>query len=257
LPYLKKPTIHLYYEIIGEGTPIVFIHPPVMGSETFRYQKKLAEHYQLIFIDLVDSGRSSKRVEETSVTDQAKMVYALVSKLNLPPVIICGYSNGGSTAQEFALLYPELTKGIILFGGFPEVSTFLLGREFDLGIWAAKNQMINLFSFVLPTAHFRSKQHQKEMAHFINQADAPTLKKIYEDGKHYKSTDRLPQINVPVLLIYGTRDIVARPYIRKFYKLLKDLEVVLVEGVAHQVPTKRPAQSNVIIDDWIKRKQLG
>lgn len=257
MPYLTKPNFHLYYEIHGEGTPIVLIHPPVMGSETFRYQKKLAENYQLIYIDLVDSGRSTKRTEETTVKDQAKMIHALVSNLKLPPVIVCGYSNGGSTAQEFALLYPELTKGIILIGGFPEVSTVLLRAEFELGIWAAKNKMLNLFSFGLPAAHFRSKHHQREMAHFIKQSDGPTLQKIYQEGKRYVSTDRLKQIKAPVLLIYGKRDIVARPYVRTFFKELKDLDIALVDGVAHQVPTKKAEQCNAIIDGWIKRKQIG
>ncbi len=247
----------MYYEVHGEGTPIVFIHPPVMGSETFRYQKKLAERYQLIYIDLVDSGRSSKRTQETTVADQAKMVHALVTQLNLPPVIVCGYSNGGSTAQEFALAYPEQTKGIILIGGFSEVSTMLLGAEFELGIWAAQNKMLNLLSYGLPAAHFRSKHHQREMAHFIKQADGPTLKRIYEEGKQYVSTDRLKQITVPLMLIYGKRDIVSRPYMMKFYKEIRDLDVALVSGVAHQVPTKRPEQCNAIIDSWIKRKQLG
>lgn len=256
MPYLTKPNLHLYYEVHGEGTPIVFIHPPVMGSETFRYQKKLAEQYQLIYIDLVDSGRSSKRTNETTVTDQAKMIHALVSKLDLPPVIVCGYSNGGSIAQEFALRYPKRTKGIILLGGFSEVSTFLLGAEFELGKWAAKKNMLNLISFGLPAAHFRSKHHQKEMAHFIKQSDGSTLQKIYEEGKQYVSTDRLKDIQVPVLLIYGKQDFVGRPYMVKFYKELKDLDIVLVDGVAHQVPTKRPDQCNTIIDGWIKRKQL-
>ncbi len=247
----------MYYEVHGEGTPIVFIHPPVMGSETYRYQKKLAEQYQLIYIDLIDSGRSSKKTQETTVTDQAKMIHALISKLNLPPVIVCGYSNGGSIAQEFALLYPEQVKGIILIGGFPEVSTTLLGAEFELGIWAAKNKLLNLLSFGLSAAHFRSKHHQREMAHFIKQSDGPTLQKIYEEGKRYVSTDRLNQITAPVLLIYGKQDLVGRPYIKKFYKKLKDLDVALVSGVAHQVPTRRPEQCNAIIDSWIKRKKLG
>ncbi len=227
-----------------------------MGSETFRYQKELSQYYQLIYVDLVDSGRSTKRVEETSVSRQAEMVHALIQKLKLPPVVVCGYSNGGSIAQEFALRFPEKTRGVILIGGFPEVSTFLLGREFDLGIWAAKNEWLPLFSYVLPAAHFRSKQHQKEMAHFIKQADAKTLQTIYTEGKQYVSTDRLNQLSVPVLLIYGENDIVARPYIKMFYQQVQDLQVVLVSGVAHQVPTKRPAQCNEIIKGWMTRKQL-
>ncbi len=225
-----------------------------MGIETFQYQRALAEEYQLIFLDLTDSGRSAKRAPQTSVTDFATLAHSLIKKLNVTSVIVCGYSNGGSTAQEFALLYPEVTKGVILIGGFPEVSSLLLEKEFDLGIWAAKNGLMNLFSFVLPTAHFRSEKDRKKMEFFIRRGDAVTLQKIYEQGKRYASTDRLKQITVPVLLIYGKRDAVAPLYTLMFYAELKELDVVFVEGVAHQVPTKRPGQCNVIIDSWIKRK---
>ncbi|MCL7747592.1 alpha/beta fold hydrolase [Halalkalibacter alkaliphilus] len=257
MPYLKSNEAHFYYEVHGEGTPILFFHPPVMGIETFEYQRALAENYQLIFIDLTDSGRSSKRSEKTSVTDFAEIAYSLVVKLGLDPVIVCGYSNGGSTAQEFALLYPELTRGVIIISGFPEVSSFLLEKEFNLGIWAAKNELLNMFSFVLPKVHFRSKIEQQKMAFFIKRGDAPTLQRIYQQGRDYVSTDRLKQITVPVLLIYGKLDAVSPLYSLTFFKELKDVDVVLVSGVAHQVPTRRPDQCNSIIDSWIKRKQLA
>ncbi|KHF38769.1 alpha/beta fold hydrolase [Halalkalibacter okhensis] len=257
MPYLKSNKAHYYYEVHGEGTPILFFHPPVMGIETFEYQRALAENYQLIFIDLTDSGRSMKRSEKTSVTDFAEIAYALVMKLGLSSVIVCGYSNGGSTAQEFALLYPDVTKGVIIISGFPEVSSFLLEKEFNLGIWAAKNELLDLFSFVLPKAHFRSKREQRKMAFFIKQGDANTLQRIYEQGRDYVSTDRLNQLTVPVLLIYGKLDAVSPLYSLLFFQQLKDVDVVLVNGVAHQVPTKRPDQCNAIIDSWIKRKQLA
>ncbi|GAE26854.1 hydrolase [Halalkalibacter wakoensis JCM 9140] len=257
MPYLKSDEAHFYYEVHGEGTPIVFFHPPVMGIETFEYQKVLSKKYQLIFIDLTDSGRSSKRAEQTSVSDFAKLAYILVSKLELDSVIVCGYSNGGSAAQEFALAYPEMTKGVILISSFPEVSSFLLSQEFNLGIWAAKNELLNLFSIVLPKAHFRKKEEQRKMAFFIKQGDSSTLKKIYEQGKQYVSTDRLKQLNVPVLLIYGKLDAFTPHYSLAFFKELKDADIVFVSGVAHQVPTKRPDQCNAVIDSWITRKNLN
>ncbi len=225
-----------------------------MGMETFQYQRKLAKEYQLIFLDLTDSGRSAKRAQQTSVNDFAKLAHALIKKLNITSVIVCGYSNGSSAAQEFALLYSEITKGVILLSGFPEVSSYLLDKEFNLGIWAAKKELINLFSFVLPGAHFRSKKDRKKMEFFIKQGDAATLQKIYEQGKQYVSTDRLKDIQVPVLLIYGKQDTVSPCYTLMFYPEIKDLDVVFVEGVAHQVPTKKPDQCNAIIDSWIKRK---
>lgn len=257
MPYFKHGDLNLYYEVHGKGTPIVFFHPPVMGHLTFRFQRPLAEHYQLIFIDLLDSGRSTRRYPVSSVTDLAKLVHAIVVKLKLKQVILCGYSNGGSIAQEFALRYPDRTSGLILIGGFPEVSTLLLEKEFDLGIWAAGKQLMTLFSYVLPMAHFNSQACREEMAEFIKRADGETLKRIYEVGKRYVATDRLETLSVPLLLLYGTRDLYMRSYLLPFCQKVKDIEIVMVSEVAHQIPTKRPDECNTIIENWIKRKSLA
>ncbi|MCM3714225.1 alpha/beta hydrolase [Alkalihalobacillus oceani] len=256
MPYFQENDVKLYYETDGEGTPIVLLHPPVMGHLTFRFQRPLAKHFKLIFVDLLDSGRSTKHSSAANVTELARLTHSLLKKLNVKKVIVLGYSNGGSIAQEFALRYPESTAGMILIGGFPEVSSFLLKKEFELGIWAAGKELISLFSFVLSRAHFTSHKEQQEMAGFIKKADGETLKRIYEDGMNYVSTDRLAQIKVPVLLLYGKRDRYMRTYLLPFCRHLADLEIVIVSEVAHQVPTKRPEECNQIIKSWLLRKKL-
>ncbi|MBP3952759.1 alpha/beta fold hydrolase [Bacillus suaedae] len=256
MPYIETEHYHIYYEVHGEGQPIVFIHAPVMGHLTFRSQKPLAEHFQLIFIDLLDSGRSTKHTEgqDLSIRAFADIVYTVVSTLDLKPVVLCGYSNGGSIAQEFALAYPKHTAGLIMISAFPEVSSFLLSKEFDLGIWVAKHQWLPLLSTVLTKAHFKSKEEQKEMARFITNADGQVLHQIYERGKAYAATGRLKEINVPVLAVYGKLDMVTSRYMVPFVEGISDVEVAVVSGVAHQVPTRKPTECNQIIKSWISRK---
>lgn len=257
MPYLKKKDLHLYYEVHGQGRPIVFLHPPVMGHVTFQYQRPLGEHYQLILVDLINSGRSKKRDEKVSVPELAELVYELVRKLEIEPAILCGYSNGGSIAQEVALSYPGIVAGVVLIGCFPEVSTFFLKKEFQLGVWAAEKELLHLFSYVLPTAHFREKKDREAMAYYIQQADSETLKSIYERGMEYNATDRLKELRVPMLLLYGKQDFINQSYMVHFLQEVKDVEIVQVSGVAHQIPTKRSDECNAIIHSWMKRKQLA
>ncbi|UTW70825.1 alpha/beta hydrolase [Anaerobacillus sp. HL2] len=46
-------------------------------------------------------------------------------------IVVCGYSNGGSIAQEFALTYPDRVLGVILMGGSQKLIHFYLEMNFD------------------------------------------------------------------------------------------------------------------------------
>lgn len=254
MPYVRENGPAIYYEIEGNGTPIVFVHPPGMGHVTFHLQRRLAEHYQIIFLDLRGNGRSGRTKDPVTVEDMAQDVVRVVDHLNLDKVIVCGYSNGGSVAQEFALRHPEKVSGVVLCGGFPEVSTFLLEKEFELGIWGAKNHLMPLFGQVLARSHYKEKQNINILNDYVKKTNPDLLQTMYENGLEYRCTDQLQHIEVPLLLIYGSRDFYIHFYQLEYAKRVKDLEIVHVSKSTHQVPTKFPDEFNAIIKSWVTRK---
>ncbi len=255
MPFTTEKDVNIYYEANGSGTPLVFIHPPGMSHATFVEQHPLAKSCQLILIDLPGNGYSTK-LDAVSMENLTRYVLAVLERLGLEQVVIAGYSNGGSIAQEFALRYPERTAGLILIGGFSEVSSFVLENQFKLGIWGASKQLIPLFAFILSRGHFKQHAKQKSLSNMIMKTDPQTLKMTYEAGLAYRSTKRLAAIHVPLLLVYGNRDFHMHSYALDFCQQVKDIELVYVSGVAHQVPTKRPNEANHVITNWLKRKKL-
>lgn len=137
MPYISiNSRVRLYYEEKGNGTPLLFIHPPGMGHVVFCRQKPLARDFRLILYDMRGNGRSSPSDGPITVPLLADDVSVLLRSLGIGRAIICGYSSGGSVALDFALRYPQHVKQLILIGGFPEVCTPLLWGEFWLGISA-------------------------------------------------------------------------------------------------------------------------
>ncbi|MDV2684556.1 alpha/beta hydrolase [Alkalihalophilus lindianensis] len=257
MAYASYKGTKIFYEVRGRGLPLVFIHPPAMSHLTFRYQYPLSFLGKVVVLDLPGNGHSKdKNTKALSIEEQAECVRVVLKKLRAKKAIIIGYSNGGSIAQEFALRFPEITSGLILLGGFPEVATFMLDKEFKLGMWAAKKRWMSLISYVLPKAHFKNKIHAKEMQSIIQEVDPNWLSETYKIGHEYQSIHRLNQLNMPLLLVYGKQDIIMHHYIYDFVKKAHDVEVVLVSGVAHQVPTKRQDECNQVISEWLKRREL-
>ena len=118
----KTNGIDLYYELHGNGQPLVLI--PGLGYDGWMWHRMipgLAEHFQVISIDNRGAGQSAKPPGPYSATLLAADVVGLLDDFGLPRAHILGHSMGGFIAQALALDYPERVDKLILsatnFGG--------------------------------------------------------------------------------------------------------------------------------------------
>lgn len=255
MPFAKhRDSTEIYYETYGEGTPILFIHPPAMGHVTFKRQRPLADYFKIITVDLRGNGRSTNQADKITMSLIVEDLLAVIDKVGASKVVVCGYSNGGSIGQEFCLSYPDRVAGLILCGGFPEVNSFLLRNEFRLGIYAAQFKLMKLMSFALATAHSRTKLFEMELEDYVKKTDPEVLRHMYNEGLHYTSTDRLHELTVPLLLVYGANDNYVHHYQNIFLeKVNTNVDVVYIDNAKHQIPTKHANELNKIIYNFIQR----
>jgi pimeloyl-ACP methyl ester carboxylesterase len=239
--------IRLYYEDNGTGQPLVFVHPPGMGSIAFSNQKSLSEYFRIITYDMRGNGKSSPSDQPITIHLLANDLRALLETLQIKKAIVCGYSNGGSIALEFALTYPERTEKLILIGGFSEVCTPLLFGEFLLGIYTVKNHGIPFLAKVLGLAHGKHYAEKKAIEQYVRLANVGDLYQMYVEGFRYNCTDRLSLINTPLLLIYGARDKYVHSYQYIFKQHIPHTDVIYISKARHQIPTKYCNELNSII----------
>ncbi len=245
----------IYYESYGEGTPILFVHPPGMGHLTFKKQRPLEKDFQVITVDLRGNGRSGNRSNKITMQVIVEDLLAVMDELNVDKAVVCGYSNGGSICQEFALTYPEKTLGVMLCGGFSEVNSFLLRNEFRLGIYAAQFKFMKLIALALANAHTKSKLFEMQLEDYVQKTKPEVLHHMYKEGLHYKSTDRLQELTVPLLLVYGANDRYVQHYQHLFLKNVQTpVDIVYISKAKHQLPTKHYHELNAIFKQFIKRR---
>lgn len=252
MPYISiGQAFEMYYEVNGEGTPIVFIHPPAMGLVTFKKQDKLAQKYKMITYDMRGNGLSGFTDDKITIPLLAHDLRQLLDFLHIGEAVICGYSNGSSVALEFALLFPERTKAIILSGGFPEVDSFLLLQQFRLGIVTARYKGIRLLGKVLALSHTKEKLFQQEIYNYIQKVNPSILYQMYQEGLNYNCTVRLSQLKKPLLLVYGGKI----HYLHKHYKLFEsyvlNTHTIFIGAARHQIPTKHYLEFNKIVDQFM------
>lgn len=106
--------VELYYEVHGQGDPLVLIAGLTAHSGNWPLQVPVfAEKRKIILIDNRNSGRSAV-TEDGSVSDMADDVAALMDELGISSADILGRSMGGYIAQEVALRHSSRVRRMIL-----------------------------------------------------------------------------------------------------------------------------------------------
>ncbi|HET9135676.1 MAG TPA: alpha/beta hydrolase [Candidatus Kapabacteria bacterium] len=113
--YVDVNGLKLYYEIHGEGKPLVLIHGGLMAIEGFGpVLPMLAKGHQVIAVDLQAHGRTADIDRPFSIQAMSDDIVGLLKHLNIPKADIMGYSLGGGVALQVAIRHPEVVNKLVL-----------------------------------------------------------------------------------------------------------------------------------------------
>lgn len=257
-----------YYEICGEGSPVLLLHGFTGTSATWsNVMVQLEDRFQLIMIDLPGHGRTktdTPRTMDMCCYDIAQ----LLDRLNIANVHFLGYSMGGRTALSFAMLYPDKVRSLILESASPGLEseqqrTQRIKNDESL---ARKIEFEGLKSFVDFWENIPLFATQKRLP--LNVQDEIRRERLSqtEEGLsaslRYMGTgiqphwwDDLHRLECPVLLIVGEED-------RKFVKLnerMKELfrfsSLNIVHGAGHAVHIEKPEFFVKLVSSFLKKHE--
>lgn len=122
--------VELYYEIHGEGAPLVLLHGGVTPSEMFGVPlAEMSKHHRVIAVHMRGHGLSSDADAPWSCELMADDVAALLDHLGIGEAGVMGYSLGGGVALQLAIRHPEKVARLVAIsiafrnegGDYPEV----------------------------------------------------------------------------------------------------------------------------------------
>jgi pimeloyl-ACP methyl ester carboxylesterase len=106
--YADVNGINLYYETYGAGRPMILLHGGLGSGEMFGPNlPTLADHHQVIVVDLQGHGRTADIDRPLDVRLMAHDIAALIDHLGLEKPDVVGYSLGGGVAFQVAIQHPE------------------------------------------------------------------------------------------------------------------------------------------------------
>jgi len=106
--YAEVNGINLYYETHGTGRPMILLHGGLGSGEMFApILPTLADHHQVILVDLQGHGRTADIDRPLDVTLMADDVAALIGHLGLERPDVVGFSLGGGVALQVGIRHPH------------------------------------------------------------------------------------------------------------------------------------------------------
>jgi len=107
--------LEMYYEIHGEGEPLILLHGGAGAIEMFgEVLPLLAEGRRVIAVDLQAHGRTADIDRPMTFEAMADDVAALIEHLELGAADVMGYSLGGGVALRTAIQHPEVVRKLVL-----------------------------------------------------------------------------------------------------------------------------------------------
>ena len=140
MPFVTNQGVRIYYEVEGEGEPLVLYHGLTGSGERWRdtgYVAGLADTYRLVLIDARGHGQSDKPHEQFSYgrLRQASDVVAVLDDLCIDRARFWGHSMGGDIALTLGRHHPNRVGPLVVTGYSPFAADGEQAAE--MAAWAA------------------------------------------------------------------------------------------------------------------------
>jgi len=250
---LRKEKNFRYIEV-GEGEPIIVLHGLMGGLSNFDavtdfFSKK---GYKVIIPELPIYAMS---LIKTNVKSFAKYLHDFIDFKGYEKVILLGNSLGGHIGLYHTKMYPEKVKALIITGSSGLYESAMGGgytKRGDYEVIKKKAQDV----FYDPEV--ATKDIVDEVYETVNDRNKliKTLAIAKSAIRHNMSND-LPNMDLPVCIIWGKNDTVTPPEVAKEFKdLLPDADLFWIDKCGHAAMMEHPQQFNEILNDWFVKRGL-
>jgi pimeloyl-ACP methyl ester carboxylesterase len=230
--------VKIRYIRAGKGEPVVLIHGFGANAE-YQWEpliKDLSRDHLVIAMDVRGFGKSEKPHQTSQYGAQwTADVIRLMDHLKIKKAHIAGYSSGGMITLKLLAEHPERFSTAILGGSggaradFPFEGMAPLLDAYEAGMtW---QEVLAKFNLPLPAGD----QVENLKKAFDSKAQAAAGRSLRE---LMVSDDQLKAIRVPVLAIYGSKDMVE--LITGIKTLVPGIQCSVIEGASHADAPEKP-----------------
>ncbi|HEX6890282.1 MAG TPA: alpha/beta hydrolase [Chryseolinea sp.] len=213
--------INMYYEVYGEGKPLLLIHGGGSTIQTNFGQiiPLLAKNRKVIAVELQAHGRTSDRNTPISFEQDAEDVFTLLKNLKIEKADILGFSNGGNTTMLLATRHPEVVDRIIV------ASAFYKRDGMFPGFWDfMKKGTIDDMPKALKEEFLRVTPDSAKLQNLFKKCSQRMLTfKDWSDGD-------LKAIKAKALIVAADKDVATPEHYVAMHRLISNSQLLIIPG---------------------------
>lgn len=256
--HVRAGDLDIWTEQVGEGPDVLLIGGLGDTVESWQFQLDgLADRYRLTAFDNRGAGRTAMPSGPVTVEAMADDAAEVLRALDIPSAHVAGFSGGSIFSQELALRHPKLVRSLVLQSTWAVMDSYLRSWLFFVRglVEVAPSERAFLEWFFLDMYTARA-HNDGTVAQFIEEVLAFPHKQSTEDVQRFldafvdhDTTDRLPEIAAPTLVLAGGRDSTTRPELcRAVAEGIPDAHFEVLEEEAHQPFQEIPDEWNARVD---------
>jgi pimeloyl-ACP methyl ester carboxylesterase len=254
----------------GEKDPVLLVHG--LGGQWQNWLEnipRLAQDRRVVAMDLPGFGLTPEPPEgdEVSITRYGRYVNSLADALGLGEVELVGNSMGGYIAAEVAIQFPERVKRLVLVSAagissaetlpapiltFGRVATALATNSVARHRALASRPITRHVSLALVARHPRLLKADLAYEGFFKGAGKPGFDDALRASLDYDFRDRLGDVKVPTLIVWGEKDsIIPTRDADEFERLIEDSRKVVMKDCGHIPMAERPRPFNDLLVEFL------
>ncbi|HHP7232202.1 MAG TPA: alpha/beta fold hydrolase [Xenococcaceae cyanobacterium] len=264
--------------------PLILLHGFGASIEHWRNNiPVLRKDHTVYALDLLGFGASRKADTSYTVTLWIEQIRDFWQTLINEPVILVGNSIGSLVCLTAAATYPEMVKGLVMLS-LPDVSLrqAMLPKIIQPLVTTVENLVAspllikNLLKLVRRPKIIRNWAKiayedrtaiNEELVSILSnpaydEGAAATFYALFQGVRTSNFApavkDILPQLEIPILLVWGLKDRMIPPSLaRVFTQLNPRLELIELAGVGHCPHDECPAKFNQLLLDWLAKTDFS
>ena len=233
--YVDLNDLHMYYEVYGEGSPLVLLHGGMLTIELdfAALLPALAARHTVIAVEMQGHGRTADTGRPIALAALASDVVGLLDHLGIERAHVLGHSLGGAVALELALSHPDRVRSIVPIsisvrpdGTHEEIT--------DPSKHATSTRMPTAQDFAdMTEAYKRLSPHPEHFDDFL-----AMLSGVASQLEGW-SDEQLARVAAPTLLMIGDNDFTTVEHGALMLRLIPGAQLAVLPGTTHMTITRR------------------